>query len=333
MAHRRFFNPRVGKDYQEGFMGHRTLVLGAYHYCWYGKCRYFKECVVEGRVADYDTVCPEYERMSDRDYYRLSNSNIIEIDSYLEGEHYPAYDSFTHRMLGKIHPPDAREKVLPRAGVACILLGESGLLQLDTALPPRAGRGLFLRPVGTGIHAGPPGIRGRAARAPASGGAGVDRAAAAVPRRHCASLEGISLVRTGVIEMEALEAWEYRVGYAGEPARPVRRNKAQFRTFRAIVRMSPISLKLCTEDSVSNLAMILKDAYGHGLIEVVERSDRSRAIVCVGEDEDIVRLIDNIRRKVAAGSGKRGLTIDDIQQFLGTDIRHVPQMLYRLNRL
>ena len=101
MAHRRFFNPRVGKDYQEGFMGHRTLVLGAYHYCWYGKCRYFKECVVEGRVADYDTVCPEYERMSDRDYYRLSNSNIIEIDSYLEGEHYPAYDSFTHRMLGK----------------------------------------------------------------------------------------------------------------------------------------------------------------------------------------------------------------------------------------
>ena len=71
-------------------MGHRTLVLGAYHYCWYGKCRYFKECVVEGRVADYDTVCPEYERMSDRDYYRLSNSNVIEIDSYLEGEHYPA---------------------------------------------------------------------------------------------------------------------------------------------------------------------------------------------------------------------------------------------------
>lgn len=229
-------------------MGHRTLVLGAYHYCWYGKCRYFKECVVEGRVADYDTVCPEYERMSYRDYYRLSNSNIIEIDSYLEGEHYPAYDSFTHRMLGK-----------------------------KSYLGPES--------------------------------------------------------RASFWEREALEAWEYRVGYAGEPARPVRRNKAQFRTFRAIVRMSPISLKLCTEDSVSNLAMILKDAYGHGLIEVVERSDRSRAIVCVGEDEDIVRLIDNIRRKVAAGSGKRGLTIDDIQQFLGTDIRHVPQMLYRLNRL
>ena len=90
MEHRYFFRPRVGNDYQDGFMGLRTLVLGAYHYCWYDKCRYFKECVMEGRVADYDTICPEYERMSDRDYYRLSNSNVIEIDSYLEGEHYPA---------------------------------------------------------------------------------------------------------------------------------------------------------------------------------------------------------------------------------------------------
>ena len=86
MEHRYFFKPRVDNDYQEGFMGLRTLVLGAYHYCWYDKCRYFKECVTEGRVADYDTVCPEYDQMSDREYYRLSNSN---------------YDSFTHRMLGK----------------------------------------------------------------------------------------------------------------------------------------------------------------------------------------------------------------------------------------
>ena len=56
-------------------MGLRTLVLGAYHYCWYDKCRYFNECVMEGRVADYDTVCPEYERMSDRDY-KLWRSQI-----------------------------------------------------------------------------------------------------------------------------------------------------------------------------------------------------------------------------------------------------------------
>lgn len=40
--------------------------------------------------------------MSDRNYYRLSNSNVIEVDSYLEGGHYPACSSFTHNMLGKI---------------------------------------------------------------------------------------------------------------------------------------------------------------------------------------------------------------------------------------
>ena len=303
-------------------MGHRTLVLGAYHYCWYDKCRYFKECVVEGRVADYDTVCPEYERMSDRDYYRLSNSNVIEIDSYLEGEHYPAYDSFTHRMLGKKSylGSEARASFWERVAfynwIQHYLPGPVEDFSYERWEPvfmqdlPAFEDVLHeLRPQAVLVWTEP--LR-------------------QFLDRHCTSLEGISLVRTGVIEMEALEAWEYRVGYEGEPVRLVRRNKAQFRTFRAIVRMSSISLKLCTEDSVSKLAMILKDAYGHGLIEVVERSDRSRAIVCIGEDEDIVRLIDNIRRNVAAGSGKRGLTIDDIQQFLGTDIRHVPQMLYRL---
>lgn len=52
MAHWCFFKPRVGNDYQEWVMGLRTLVLGAYHYCCYDKCRYFKECIMEGRVAD-----------------------------------------------------------------------------------------------------------------------------------------------------------------------------------------------------------------------------------------------------------------------------------------
>ena len=325
MEHRYFFKPRVGKDYQDGFMGLRTLVLGAYHYCWYDKCRYFKECVTEGRVADYDTVCPEYDQMSDREYYRLSNSNVIEIDSYLAGGHYPAYSSFTHRMLGKksFLGSEARASFWERVAfynwIQHCLPGPVEDFSYDRWEPVfMQDRPSFedvlreLRPHAVLVWTEP--LR-------------------QFLDRHCASLEGISLVRTGVIEMEALEAWEYRVGYEGEPVRPVRRNKAQFRTFRAIVRMSPISLKLCAEDSVSKLAMILKDAYGHGLIEVVVRSDRSRAIVCVGEDEDIVRLIDNIRRNVAAGSGKRGLTIDDIQQFLGTDIRHVPQMLYRLNRL
>ena len=81
-------------------MGQRTLVLGAYHYCWYDKCRYYDECVRQGRTAEYDRRCPVYEDKPDKDYYRLSNSNVIEIDSYIEGGHYPAYDAFTHKMSG-----------------------------------------------------------------------------------------------------------------------------------------------------------------------------------------------------------------------------------------
>ena len=95
-----FFTPRTGPAYHEGFMGQRTLVLGAYHYCWYDKCRYYDECVRQGRTAEYDRRCPVYEDKPDKDYYRLSNSNVIEIDSYIEGGHYPTYDAFTHKMSG-----------------------------------------------------------------------------------------------------------------------------------------------------------------------------------------------------------------------------------------
>lgn len=28
-----FFRPRVGKNYDDGFRGLKTLVVGAYHYC------------------------------------------------------------------------------------------------------------------------------------------------------------------------------------------------------------------------------------------------------------------------------------------------------------
>ena len=64
MEHRYFFRPRVGKDYQDGFMGLRTLVLGAYHYCWYDKCRYFSGCVMEGRAA--------YDSFTHKMLYRLN---------------------------------------------------------------------------------------------------------------------------------------------------------------------------------------------------------------------------------------------------------------------
>lgn len=164
---------------------------------------------MEGRAADYDTVCPEYERMSDRDYYRLSNSNVIEIDSYLEGEHYPAYSSFTHRMLGKKFylGSEARASFWERVAfynwIQHYLPGPVEDFSYDRwepvfmqDLPAFEDVLRELRPQAVLVWTEP--LR-------------------QFLDRHCASLEGISLVRTGVIEMEALEAWEYRVGYEGEP--------------------------------------------------------------------------------------------------------------------
>lgn len=99
-----FFRPRIGKYYQDGYQGLKTLVLGAYPYCWHQSCPHWQQCVAEERPYDYETLCPSYAEKADRAYYRLSNSNTIEIDAYIEGEHYPAYDAFTHRMLGKKTP-------------------------------------------------------------------------------------------------------------------------------------------------------------------------------------------------------------------------------------
>lgn len=95
-----FFRPRVGKYYEEGFNGHRTLVLGQYLYCWRRTCIYRDKCTEKGLSCQLDLLCPLYSDKDDREYYRLSNSNLIEVDSYIEGEDYSAFSAFTHRMLG-----------------------------------------------------------------------------------------------------------------------------------------------------------------------------------------------------------------------------------------
>ncbi|MBO8474466.1 MAG: hypothetical protein IAB80_11390 [Bacteroidetes bacterium] len=102
-----FFRPRVGENYSSGFNSLKTLVLGAYHFCWeahaksYG-CTYYEQCVRAGLSKDYDELCPIYkDRMELYDgYYRISNSNIIEIDSYTEGERCPSYGEFTRFLTG-----------------------------------------------------------------------------------------------------------------------------------------------------------------------------------------------------------------------------------------
>lgn len=48
-----------------------------------------------------DAACPCYVGKEDQNYYKLSNSDTIEVDSYLEGFPYPSFDAFTYLMLNK----------------------------------------------------------------------------------------------------------------------------------------------------------------------------------------------------------------------------------------
>ena len=269
MEHRYFFKPRVGNDYQEGFMGLRTLVLGAYHYCWYDKCRYFKKCVMEGRAADYDTVCPEYER-------------IIEIDSYLEGEHYPTYDSFTHRMLGKKSylGPESRASFWERVAfynwIQHYLPGPVEDFSYDRwepvfmqDLPAFEDVLREFRPQAVLVWTEP--LR-------------------QFLDRHCASLEGISLVRTGVIEMEALEAWEYRVGYEGEP-----QSESLWPDYRDYVKSmerlvgSEISQDSLIERILETLSRIRRHEYSGGEFE--------RRVCSIRNDSDLIISLTEILQK------------------------------------
>ena len=96
-----FFKPRIGKYYKDGFKGYKTLVLGVKHHCTLNKCEYYQKCVIERGCRDYDKLCPCYVNMEDQSYYCLSNSNTIEIDSYIEeNDKYPKYSLFTEAMMG-----------------------------------------------------------------------------------------------------------------------------------------------------------------------------------------------------------------------------------------
>lgn len=95
-----FFKPWVGKNYADGFEGARTMVLGAYHIC-SDQCEHKSKCCSRKEIRDMDCECPSYKSFEDQKYYRLSNSNEIEIDSFIDKEaHYPAYQAFTCYMFG-----------------------------------------------------------------------------------------------------------------------------------------------------------------------------------------------------------------------------------------
>lgn len=103
-----FFQPRIGQHYHEGFKGYRTLVLGVKHHCILKQCPFYEDCVMQRNCASYDANCPAY---GDRHDLRLSLSNQIEIDAFLEEyDRYPTYSYFTKLMLGKTDDCTEAEK-------------------------------------------------------------------------------------------------------------------------------------------------------------------------------------------------------------------------------
>ena len=103
-----FFQPRIGQHYLKGFKGYRTLVLGVKHHCILKQCPFYEDCVLQRNCASYDAKCPSY---GDRHDLRLSLSNQIEINAYLEEyDRYPTYSYFTKLMLGKTDDCTEAEK-------------------------------------------------------------------------------------------------------------------------------------------------------------------------------------------------------------------------------
>lgn len=136
-----FFQPRIGLHYEDGFKGYKTLVMGVKHHCTLRHCRYFSDCVINRNCEQYDAICPAYDcrnyvngrKMCEvcissggkhcvyyeqrtveekRSEYLLSQSNIIEINAFLEeNDHYPAYTYFTKLMLNKADDFSDDEKI------------------------------------------------------------------------------------------------------------------------------------------------------------------------------------------------------------------------------
>lgn len=98
-----FFVPRIGANYENGFNGLRTLIVGAYHVC-YCNCEHKTICCNPDTVFEMDYKCPAYSnvQLSENpvDELCLHNSNIIEINSYCDDDaRYPTYTAFTRYML------------------------------------------------------------------------------------------------------------------------------------------------------------------------------------------------------------------------------------------
>ncbi len=97
-----FFRPRIGKYYEEGWQGARTMVVGVHLLCELN-CELKPRCCSMQGVRQMDCLCPEYAKHRGteyQDYYRLSNCNSIELDSYIENEaKSPSFSMLTSFLL------------------------------------------------------------------------------------------------------------------------------------------------------------------------------------------------------------------------------------------
>ena len=97
-----FFRPRIGEHYQEGLNGVRTMVVGVHLLCELN-CEHKQQCCSLMGVSQMDSSCPEYEKYKGTEheyYYRLSNCNSIELDSYIENEaKSPSFSMLTNYLL------------------------------------------------------------------------------------------------------------------------------------------------------------------------------------------------------------------------------------------
>ena len=97
-----FFRPRIGSRYYDKWEGYRTMVVGVHLLC-EEECAYKPLCTAADTVAQMDDRCPCYTTHRKgrwADYYRLSNCNAIELDTYIykDGKS-PAFSAFTKYLL------------------------------------------------------------------------------------------------------------------------------------------------------------------------------------------------------------------------------------------
>ena len=96
--HTYFMHPRVVKSsYLKGWKGHRTMVLGASLPCSLQDCQMKEACMRNSR--DFDKACFWYRQFPERDDLRLSNSNFIEVDNFIEGNPAHYFSDFTKFMI------------------------------------------------------------------------------------------------------------------------------------------------------------------------------------------------------------------------------------------